>query len=129
MENLEFSDYKNETFFLKKKGNLKELSLLTLKKREFQTIYDILDNAVNTYQISKKSVNYLKEKVEPRLSEINKIIWKNKDLPDEFQLEIEKTTRNALLEAISKRKIINLLLEKNLPSTDVREKLKKIKFK
>lgn len=98
MENLEFSDYKNETFFL--------------KKREFQTIYDILDNAVNTYQISKKSVNYLKEKVEPRLSEINKIIWKNKDLPDEFQLEIEKTTRNALLEAISKRKIINLLLEK-----------------
>jgi hypothetical protein len=129
MNNLDLNKYENETFYPISKDKSGEYGIISLNKKEFQTIYEILDNAINTYPISKKSIKYLEKNVEPRLNEINNILWKRKDLPNNFQVEFGKKTKNALLEAANNTKISSLMREKSLPVAEIKQKLKQIKFK
>lgn len=109
---LKRNKYESNTFFMKEKDKIKGMryGILELNKLQLKGIFENIELCIAAFPIPRNLRERLENNISPRFREINDNIKFNKEIPEDFYIEISALNQEDLLYGLESLSI-NLLLK------------------
>lgn len=126
----QFNQLKGDIIVLKgeykKKG--KEYGIARITKKQISAFVEAIDLISVSPSISSKFSEKVEKFLFPRFMELNNIIYSEKSLPSEINIEFSKENQKDLIDALEFPSVMIGLEERGYSTKELKEALKKISF-
>lgn len=127
---LKCNKYESNTFFMKENDKIKGMryGILELNKLQLKGIFENIELCIAAFPIPRNLRERLENKISPRFREINDIIKSNKEIPEDFYIEISALNQEDLLYGLESLSINLLLKKRGFRPEELKSLIVRIKF-
>lgn len=127
---LKRNKYESNTFFMKEKDKIKGMryGILELNKLQLKGIFENIELCIAAFPIPRNLRERLENNISPRFREINDNIKFNKEIPEDFYIEISALNQEDLLYGLESLSINLLLKERGFRPEELKSLIFRIKF-
>ncbi len=127
---LKRNKYESNTFFMKEKDKIKGMryGILELNKLQLKGIFENIELCIAAFPIPRNLRERLENNISPRFREINDNIKFNKEIPEDFYIEISALNQEDLLYGLESLSINLLLKERGFRPEELKSLIVRIKF-